>query len=161
GLFGGSVIDGNGTSGSAPIRSNRNRRPISSRRNSGKLPRSQCGLGPARFCEASLTTFRPPDLPNDRAQRFDRLWKKFRSRNAAGWAAAKQMWFECAEPFEPATDRIAQHVGNPAVAFTGDPAMLLAGFPILDVKMNDALAGLQPTIPGVVAAKDKIGRIIH
>jgi len=45
-------------------------------------------------------------------------------------------------------------------AFAGQPAVLLACLPILDVQVEQVIPRRQPAFPRIVAAEDEVGRVI-
>src|SRR5688572_28617577 len=100
------------------------------------------------------------DLAENAAQVFDGLGEQLGAGDAAGRAASEEMRFKRCEPVVVALDGIRQDVGDSALAFAGQTAVLLASGPVLDVEVNDTVAGREPAFPGVVTTEDKVRRIV-
>src|SRR5438093_13194472 len=85
-----------------------------------------------------------------------RLGEQLRAGDAARRAAAEQVWLQRRETVVLHRHRLGHHLGDAALPLPGEPAVLLARCPILDVEVDRPLLRLLPALPRVEAAKDVV-----
>src|SRR6516162_5049983 len=112
-------------------------------------------------CTASHSLIIRARLVKNRLERRHRLREQLRPRNAAGRSTTEQMRLQRCEAGVAHLHRAHADLGDAALSFACERAMLLSGGPVLDVPVDGPRFRHLPALPRIETAEDIVGRIVN